>query len=82
MNTITREDIIKITNDLLVEEFEADAALIKPDADLKTTLELDSLDFVDLVVAIKSNFGVKLEKKDFQGIVTFEDFYKLIESKL
>ncbi len=82
MNIITKEEIIRITNDLLVEEFEADPDLLKPEADLKTTLELDSLDFVDLVVSIKSNFGVKLEKKDFEGVVTFEDFYSLIESRI
>ncbi|MGM5631288.1 phosphopantetheine-binding protein [Apibacter raozihei] len=79
---MTKEDIIKVTNELLVQEFEVDSDLIKPEAELKTTLELDSLDFVDLVVAIKNKFGVKLEKKDFEGVNTFEDFYSLIENRL
>ncbi|MBX9449340.1 MAG: acyl carrier protein [Taibaiella sp.] len=48
---------------------------------MKNTLELDSLDYVDLVVIIESNFGVKLTEADFSNIDTFQDFYQLIEQK-
>ena len=41
----------------LVEEFEVDPAKITPQANLKETLELDSLDYIDLVVVVESNFG-------------------------
>ena len=51
-------------------------------ANLKKTLELDSLDFVDLVVAIESNFSVKLVGEDFINVITLQDFYDLIEKKL
>ena len=56
--------------------------LITSEANLKDTLGLDSLDYVDLVVSIESNFGVKLGEEDFVGIVTFQDFYDLIENKI
>ncbi len=49
-----------------------------PEADLKATLELDSLDYIDLVVAIENNFGFKVKPEDFQGIVTFQDFYDYV----
>ena len=55
---------------------------ITPQANLKTTLELDSLDFVDLVVAVESNFGVKLVGDDFTNVVVLQDFYDLIERKV
>ncbi|ESU23760.1 hypothetical protein FEDK69T_11670 [Flavobacterium enshiense DK69] len=74
--------ILEKINEILVDEFEVDADIISPESNLKDTLGLDSLDYVDLVVAIESNFGVKLGEADFVGISTFSDFYKLIETKI
>ncbi|MET3731393.1 acyl carrier protein [Moheibacter stercoris] len=78
---MTREKIIQTINDFLVDEFEVDSAVISPDANMKESLDLDSLDYVDLVVIIQSNFGVKLEGKDFENIHTFEDLYNVVEEK-
>lgn len=74
--------IIEKINDFLIDEFEVDADTITPDANLKDTLGLDSLDYVDLVVTVESNFGVKLGEADFVGIATFQNFYDLIENKI
>lgn len=76
------EEIIDKVNEILVEEFEVDAEVIEPDKNLKQTLDLDSLDYVDLVVIIESNFGVKLVEADFIGMVTFQDFYNIINNKI
>jgi acyl carrier protein len=72
------EEIIAKINDFLVEEFETDPNKITPDANLKETLELDSLDYIDLVVVIESNFSFKVKPEDFVGIVTFQDFYNYV----
>ncbi|AUP79602.1 acyl carrier protein [Flavivirga eckloniae] len=79
---MNKEVIIEKINDFLIDEFEVENDDISPEANLKETLELDSLDFVDLVVSIESNFGVKLVGEDFINIVTLQDFYNLIENKL
>lgn len=79
---MNKEEIIEKINGFLVEEFETDADDIQPDANLKDTLGLDSLDYVDLVVSIESNFGIKLVEADFVGISSFQTFYDLIENKL
>ena len=79
---MTNSEIITIINGFLVEEFEVDAEKITPEAVLKDTLELDSLDYVDLVVVIESNFGFKVKGEDFIGISTFQDFYNYIISKV
>lgn len=79
---MTKEVIVEKINDFLVDEFEVDEEEIAPEADLKDALELDSLDFVDLVVAVESNFGVKLVGEDFVNVKTLQDFYDLIERKL
>ncbi|TDS14547.1 phosphopantetheine-binding protein [Sphingobacterium paludis] len=69
-------------NEILIEEFEVDEEVISPDASLKESLDLDSLDYVDLVVIIESNFGVKLVEADFAEMVTFQDFYDVVARKI
>ena len=79
---MTKEVIVDKINDFLIDEFEVEADDIAPEANLKETLELDSLDFVDLVVAVESNFSVKLIGEDFVNVESLQDFYDLIEKKL
>jgi acyl carrier protein len=79
---MSKEELIDKTNSFLSEEFEVDIDTIKPGAILKDTLGLDSLDYVDLVVTVEANFGIRLGEADFVGLSTFDDFYTLIESKL
>ena len=79
---MTREEIISTVKEFLSEEFEVDKSIIEPSSNLKETLDLDSLDYVDLVVVIEENFGFKVTGEDFVGISTFDDFYTLVEKKL
>lgn len=81
-SAMTFDEIIQITKNFLSEEFEVDADLIQPQNDLKTTLDLDSLDYVDLVVLIEENFNLKFTGEDFKSIVTFDDFFKLVETRI
>lgn len=74
--------LIQTINEKLAEEFETDIELLQPDAPLMQTLELDSLDLVDMVVLIEQNFGFTLKAQDFAGIKTFQDFYDFIDSKI
>ena len=76
------EDIIEKINDFLVEEFEVEPNKITPDANLKETLGLDSLDYIDLVVVIESNFAFKVKPEDFVNIITFQNFYDYVSFKV
>lgn len=73
-----KEEIINQINAFLIEEFEVEPSKILPEAVLKETLQLDSLDYVDLVVEIEKNFGFKVKGEDFLHIVTFQNFYDYI----
>lgn len=79
---MNKEVIVGKINEFLIDEFEVDGDDVQSDANLKNTLGLDSLDYVDLVVSIESNFGVKLVEADFVDVDTFQSFYDLIEKKL
>lgn len=79
---MNRDEIISTTKRFLSEEFEVDATQIIPENNLQATLDLDSLDYVDLVVVIEENLGFKPTADDFKAIDTFEDFYNLVEQRL
>lgn len=79
---MTQAEIIERINSFLVDEFEVDAEKINPDANLRETLGLDSLDYVDLVVIIESNFGFKVVAEDFINIHTFQNFYDYVGRKV
>lgn len=77
-----KEEIIEKINHFLSEEFEVDEARITPGGNVKEVLELDSLDYIDLVVVIESNFSFKVKPEDFAGITTFSDFYNYVISRV
>jgi|TARA_R110000737_G_scaffold352922_1_gene401063 acyl carrier protein len=77
-----RAEIINTTKRFLSEEFEVDIDKIQDANNLRDTLDLDSLDYVDLVVLMEENLGYKPTADDFKVIETFSDFYDLVEQKL
>ncbi|MDL2256122.1 phosphopantetheine-binding protein [Parabacteroides sp. OttesenSCG-928-K15] len=79
---MTKAELIAKINEKLADEFEVDIEVIQPDAPMMQTLELDSLDLVDMVVLIEHNFGLVLKAQDFAGIETFQDFYDFIDAKV
>ena len=78
---MTKEELIEKINAVLADEFEIDKNIIEPDKPLMQTLELDSLDLVDMVVLIENNFGYKMSAEDFKGMITFRNFYDFIFQK-
>ena len=78
---MNKEEIIEKVNRLLVEEFEIDADVLTPEASLKNDLEIDSLDFVDIVVLVEREFGFKPKAEELKNAKTLQDFYNYIEAK-
>ena len=79
---MTENEIITKINEVMAAEFEADITEMTPESMLMETLNLDSLDLVDVVVLIEKNFGVTLVGPDFVDVKTFSDFYDLIIRKV
>lgn len=79
---MTEAEIIKIINDSMVEEFELDPEAMVPEANLVNDLEMDSLDFVDLVIVLQNAFDVKLrDDPNVREIRTLGDLHTLILNK-
>ena len=79
---MTKQEIINKVNTLLVEEFEIATEALAPEASLKQDLEIDSLDFVDIVVLIDREFGFKPKAEELKTVKTLQDFYDYIEKSL
>ena len=79
---MNNELIIEKIRHFMTEEFEVEEEKITPEANLKNTLGLDSLDYIDLVVVIESNFKFKVKPEDFVGIITYQDFCNYVISRV
>lgn len=79
---MTREEIIDQVKEVLAEEFEVEQDVMEDDANIKDTLELDSLSLVDLVAVIEHTFKVKIPAADLPTVKTFAQLYDYIESHL
>jgi acyl carrier protein len=79
---MTREEIVKITNNILVDEIEIDAEKINDNALLKDDLGIESLDFVDIVALVESRFGFKIKPEEMKDVRTLSQFYDYIASKV
>jgi len=76
---MTEEEIVEKTNMVFEESFEIEAERLVPEAHIFTDLGLDSLDIVDLIVALQTSFGVKIRTDDkVREIRTLGDVYSFI----
>ena len=78
--TVTRDQLEQRVFSAL-EEFGAEADQIGPDADLES-LDVDSLDLVELAQIVEDEYGVKLGAEDLEGIKTVRQAVDLVMSKL
>lgn len=69
-------------NNLVAGEFELEPEAIRPDADLYKDLGLDSLDAIDLVVALERKFGFKVEEGAAKLIRTVNQLYEFVAMHL
>jgi len=78
---MAEQNVQRMVNEVFVESFEIKAELLKPEANIFNDLGLDSLDIVDLVVALQKKFGVSIrENSQVRNIRTLGDIYNFIQS--
>jgi len=74
-NAQLRQQVIEV----VAEEFELDPARLTPAATLYDELGLDSLDAVDLVVALEKAFTIKLANEEaVRSVRTMDDLFRLV----
>ena len=64
-----------------VEVLAVDEDQLKPEASFSEDLDADSLDLVELVMALEEEFGIEVAEEELEGIDTVDAAFKLVQSK-
>ena len=64
-----------------VDVLSVDAEQVVPDATFES-LDADSLDLVELVMALEEEFDVNVEEEELEGVNTIQGAFDLVVSKL
>lgn len=67
--------------DIIVETLSCDIDDIKPETNLIEDLEADSLEIVELSMALQENLGTGIKDEDMEKIHTVQDILDYIKSK-
>lgn len=77
-----KQEIIERTVAALADEFEKEQEELTPEANIKETLELDSLALVDMVALLEEEFGVKITGQEVSQVKTFAELYDFLAEKI
>ena len=80
---MTMEDIFKTMQDLIAEQFAIDADEISMDSSFVDDLGADSVDLVELVMAMEEEFNVgEIDEDDLAGLKTVGDCVRYLYNKM
>ncbi|MFW5770319.1 MAG: acyl carrier protein [Spirochaetota bacterium] len=67
---------------IIVDQLGVDDSEVTPEASFVDDLGADSLDTVELVMALEEEYGIEIPDEDAEKLLTVEDVIKYIEAKL
>jgi acyl carrier protein len=76
------EDTLERFRKCAVEVLSVDAAAVKPEAKFGDDLDADSLDLVELVMALEEEFDISVDESELEGIETVGQALELVQNKL
>ena len=78
---MSQEDFLEKVRSIVAEQLSVDPNEIKPDSNFQNDLGADSLDTVELVMALEEAFDIEIPDEAAEGIATVGDAVKYIEEK-
>lgn len=76
------EEAFKQFKECAVEVLQVDADKVTPKASFAKDLDADSLDLVELVMALEEKFNISVDESELEGVETVDQAFKLVTSKL
>ncbi len=77
----TRDEIIDTMKDVLASELGVDATKVTAEARFKEDLDADSLDLVEVVLALEEKFGIEIPDEEIAGVKTVGEAADLVLAK-
>lgn len=71
---------LELLRRILVADFDVPADAVTSDAKLYESLDLDSIDAVDLIVRLKEETGKRVPPDDFKAVRTIDDVVKVLDA--
>lgn len=78
---MSQESILEKVRSIVTEQLSVDAGEVKPESNFQNDLGADSLDTVELVMALEEAFDIEIPDEAAEGIATVGDAVKYIEDK-
>ena len=70
---MTKEDIKKVVLDIISEIApDEDLSNVQPDVRLRDQLDLDSMDFLDIVMELRKQHGIEVPEEDYQKLASLD----------
>jgi acyl carrier protein len=79
---IANEESFDLFKQCAVEVLQVEPSKIVPEARFADDLDADSLDLVELVMALEERFGIDVPESELEGVQTVGQAYELVTSKL
>jgi len=77
-----REEVLSAIQGVAVEVLSVEPAQVTEKARFKEDLEADSLDLVELVMALEESFDISVPEEDLEGVTTVGQAVDLVVSKV
>lgn len=61
---------------------EVDDDTVDPDEPLQQSLDIDSFDYLNLLVAIRDELGVTIDESDYDQLTTLSDMLRYLKARL
>jgi acyl carrier protein len=74
-------EVFEKVKKIVSEQLGVEAAEVKPEASFANDLGADSLDTVELVMALEEEFGIEIPDEAAEGIATVQDAVDFIKEK-
>lgn len=68
--------------EVVVEQLGVKPDEVRPETSLVNDLGVDSLDAVELILALEEEFGIEIPDADAEAMATIDDMVKFIEKKI
>ncbi|MBR3147607.1 MAG: acyl carrier protein [Eubacterium sp.] len=65
--------------DIIVEQLSVDASMVTEETNLMKDLEADSLDAVEIIMAIEEQFGIEIPDDEAEKFQTVEDLVEYVD---